>query len=182
MKIQPKYISGYLLMAMLISVFMTGSVIAGGKKEMNSSATNSGNNMQILNGMDFRGKMSTYGDIKSEDEEIIFENGMFHSVLCDKYEFQPSKYTIRQGSDKNIILFYTEAANSNGDKMLWHGSIKLDHTGLTKRHKIEAYATLVPVNGESALFLMNGEASQQSMKHSSDNTKKTMQTASKEDN
>jgi hypothetical protein len=168
------------VMTMFVFVFLTGSVLAGGKNEMKSSEKKGSNNVNILNGMDFRGKMGTFGDQNGKDEEIVFENGTFHSALCDAYGFGPSKYTVAKNPEGNI-LFRSEAANKNGDKMIWHGIIKLDETGLIKRDNIEAYATYVPVAGESVLYWMNGEASKQSMKYSGKEIQTRFEKVSKKD-
>ncbi len=181
MKIQRRNISGYVLMVMFVFVFLTGSALAGGNKEMKSSAIDNSNNSHLLNGMDFRGKMGAFGDQNGKDEEIVFENGTLHSALCDAYGFGPSEYTAAKNPEGNI-LFESEAVNKNGDKMVWHGMIKLDKTGLTKRDKIEAYATYVPVGDESTLFWMNGEASKQSMKYSGNDVKHRAENISKEGN
>lgn len=181
MKAHGKNISRSILTMMFIFVFLTGSLLAGGKNEIKSSGKNDSGNMNVLNGMDFRGKMGAFGDQDQKDEEIVFENGTFHSALCDAYGFGPSKYTVAKNS-RGDILFKSEAVNKNGDKMLWHGMIKLDETGLTRRNKIEAYATYVPVEKESVLFWMNGEATQQSMKYSGKDVENRAVTVSKEDN
>lgn len=172
-----------MLMVMLISVLMAGSANAQSKGPATSWASISTDDINVLNGLDFRGKMGALGEKDGKDEEIRFRDGTIQSLLCENCNFLPAKYTIEKGAADYTLEFRAESTNEKGDRMLWNGTIELDHTGLIKRHKIEAYATYIPVGKESRLFWMNGEASEQSMKYAGKSAPKdNMQTASRDNN
>lgn len=169
------------LMLIFLSVFLTGAVNAQSRGPAEPWDCISSDDVNILNGLDFRGKIGMFGDKDAKDEELRFRDGILYSSMGEENDFLPAKYAIKKGIDDYTICFCAESTNGKGDKILWHGKIKLDHTGLTKRHKIEAYTTLVNDTGDSQLFWVKGEASKQSMKYSGKNAPQNMQTASKED-
>jgi hypothetical protein len=170
------------VLIILVAAFLPGSAYAQNTCANRSAYYSDDNYADIVNGLVFRGKMGMLGEKEGSDEEISFLNGMFHSKLSEKYDLIPSSYAVREGPDRYTLRFCSENTNSKGDKLIWHGTIKLDHTGLVKRHEIEAYATLMPAGESSRLFWMKGKASNLSMKFSGKNAPKQMQTASSEDN
>jgi hypothetical protein len=171
-----------ILVIMFISTFLTSMLHAQSEGEMKSSTNKDNDATAIVDGMDFQGKIGTYGDPKGDAEQIAFENGTFHSFACDAYGFRPAKYTAEKNTEGNII-FSAETTNQNGDKMLWHGMIKADKSGQAKEHKVEAYATMVPEGKKgSVLYWVKGSSSEQSMKQSSGEVKKDIKAYSKEGN
>lgn len=168
------------MLLVFLCLFQPGAVFSQSRGPAESWDCVSTDEVDILNGLDFRGKIGMFGDKQGKDEEFRFRDGIFYSTLGEKKDFLPGKYAIKKGIDDYTLCFCAESANKNGDKIVWHGKVKLDHTGLTKRHKIEAYTTIVSDTGESQLFWMKGEASRLSMKHSGKNAPQNMQTASKD--
>ena len=170
-----------ILMLIFFSAFLTAAAHAQSRGPAESWDCISTDDIDILNGLDFRGKVGMFGSKDTKDEELRFRDGILLASMGDENDFLPAKYSVKKGIDDYTIHFCAESTNGKGDKILWHGKIKLDHTGLTKRHKIEAYVTLMPASESSKLFWIKGEASEQSMKYSGKNAPQIMQTASKED-
>jgi len=82
-----------------------------------------GENSAILDGMAFVGKNGEVGKELAdyEDEEIIFENGMFTSVSCEPYNFGSSPYKAKANGDK--IQFDAVTESPTHGKISWTGVI-----------------------------------------------------------
>ena len=89
-----------------------------------SWAGESSNN--ILDGMVFVGKNGEIGKelAEYEDEEIVFENGMFTSVSCEPYNFGSSPYKAKAIGDK--IHFDAVTESPTHGKISWTGIIDGD--------------------------------------------------------
>ena len=80
----------------------------------------------LLDGMTFVGKNGEIGKklAEYEDEEIIFEKGMFTSVSCEPYNFGSSPYNAKAIGDK--IHFEAVTASPTHGKISWAGIIDGD--------------------------------------------------------
>ncbi len=180
MKLPRRNIIAAALMVVIVATFLPGTVAAQNTSANRSSFFSEENYENIVNGLVFRGEMGMYGEKDGEDAELSFRGGALHSKLMEEHGFAPSSYTIEKGLDKYTINFYSESTNKKGDRLIWHGKIKLDHTGLIKRHKVEAYATCVKAGELCMLVWLNGEATEQSMKYAGQNVPSKTQTASRD--
>ena len=80
----------------------------------------------LLDGMSFVGKNGEVGKklAEYEDEEIVFENGMFTSVSCKPYNFGSSPYRVKAIDDK--IHFDAVTESPTHGKISWTGIIDGD--------------------------------------------------------
>jgi len=88
-------------------------------------------NPQLLDGKSFIGKNGEKGQTLAEyeDEEIVFENGLFTSVSCEPYHFGSSPYSARLIDGKIHFSAVTESP-SHG-KIAWQGVIDGDQAEVT---------------------------------------------------
>ena len=77
----------------------------------------------LLDGKSYIGKNGEVGKklAEYEDEEIVFENGMFTSVSCEPYNFGSSPYNARIVGDK--IHFDAVTESPTHGKISWAGII-----------------------------------------------------------
>jgi len=80
----------------------------------------------LLDGKSFVGKNGEVGKdlAEYEDEEIVFENGMFTSVSCDPYNFGSSPYNANAVGGK--IHFDAVTQSPTHGKISWTGIIDGD--------------------------------------------------------
>ena len=80
----------------------------------------------ILDGLSFVGKNGEVGKelAEYEDEEIVFENGMFTSVSCEPYNFGSSPYKAKRIDDK--IHFEAVTHSPTHGEISWAGIIDGD--------------------------------------------------------
>ena len=85
-----------------------------------------GESSSILDGMAFVGKNGEVGKelAEYEDEEIVFENGMFTSVSCEPYNFASAPYKAKAIGDK--IQFDAVTESPTHGKISWTGIIDGD--------------------------------------------------------
>jgi hypothetical protein len=86
----------------------------------------SGEASDLLDGMSFVGKNGEVGKEldEYEDEEIVFENGMFTSLSCEPYNFGSSPYKAKAIGDK--IHFDAVTESPTHGKITWTGVIDGD--------------------------------------------------------
>ena len=75
----------------------------------------------ILDGKTFSGKVGDKGEKKGEADSLVFENGKFHSTVCDQYGFKSGTYT--EKANGNTTTFEADVASENGAKMHWTGTV-----------------------------------------------------------
>ena len=82
-----------------------------------------GESTNILDGMVFVGKNGEVGKelAEYEDEEIVFDNGMFTSVSCEPYNFGSSPYNAQAIGDKIHFDVVTESPTHG--QISWTGVI-----------------------------------------------------------
>jgi len=80
----------------------------------------------LLDGKSYVGKNGEIGKklAEYEDEEIVFENGMFTSVSCEPYNFGSSPYNARTVGDK--IHFDAVTESPTHGRISWTGIIDGD--------------------------------------------------------
>ena len=85
-----------------------------------------GETTALLDGKTFVGKNGEVGKklAEYEDEEIVFENGMFTSVSCEPYNFGSSPYNTKAIGDKIHFDAITESPTHG--KISWTGIIDGD--------------------------------------------------------
>jgi len=83
-------------------------------------------NIVLLDGKSFVGKNGEVGKklAEYEDEEIVFENGMFTSVSCEPYNFGSSPYNAQVIGDK--IHFDAVTESPTHGRIFWTGVIEGD--------------------------------------------------------
>ncbi len=90
-----------------------------------------GEKSHLLDGMSFVGKNGEKGRelAEYEDEEIVFQDGMFTSVSCEPYNFKSSRYNARVVDDK--IFFEAVTESPTHGKITWQGIVKDDQAEVT---------------------------------------------------
>lgn len=81
-----------------------------------------------LDGKTFSGMMGETGK-KGDEDELVFKDGKFSSVACEKYGFGEAPYTSAVKGD--TTTFETETVSEKEGKMKWTGTVtgdKLDGT------------------------------------------------------
>ncbi|MEH6472944.1 MAG: hypothetical protein V7752_17015 [Halopseudomonas sp.] len=108
----------YFILITLLSVFSTGPTFA---EEYSGR----------LDGMSFVGKNGEKGREldPDEDEEIIFQNGLFRSVSCDPYNFGSSEYSTTVVG--NSIRFEAVTESPTHGKIAWQGDVVGDTAEVT---------------------------------------------------
>lgn len=84
-----------------------------------------------LDGKTFAGEMGESGKEKAEKDELVFKDGKFSSVACEKYGFGEAPYTSAVNGD--TTTFEAETVSEKEGKMKWTGTVtgdKLDGTVL----------------------------------------------------
>lgn len=82
------------------------------------------NGSHLLDGRTYVGKNGEQGQqlAEYEDEEIMFQDGMFTSASCEPYNFGSSPYTTRVVGD--TIHFDAVTKSETHGKITWHGVIE----------------------------------------------------------
>jgi len=90
-----------------------------------------GEGAKLLDGMSFVGKNGEVGKAlaENEDEEIIFQDGMFTSVSCEPYNFGSGPYNATVIDDK--IHFDAVTVSPTHGKIVWNGVINGDEAEVT---------------------------------------------------
>lgn len=86
---------------------------------------------KLLDGMAFVGQNGEVGKelAEYEDEEIVFENGMFTSVSCEPYNFSSSPYNTIRVDGK--IHFNAVTESPTHGKITWTGVIDGEDANVT---------------------------------------------------
>ena len=85
----------------------------------------------LLDGRSFVGKNGEVGQklAEYEDEEIIFQDGLFTSASCEPYNFGSSPYNTKVVDDK--IYFDTVTESPTHGKISWQGVIDGEQVEVT---------------------------------------------------
>jgi hypothetical protein len=85
-----------------------------------------GEGADLLDGKSFAGKNGEVGQklAEYEDEEIIFQDGMFTSISCEPYNFNTSPYNAKIVGDKINFDVVTESPTHG--KISWRGVVEGD--------------------------------------------------------
>ena len=85
----------------------------------------------LLDGKSFVGKNGETGQklAEYEDEEIIFQDGMFTSVSCEPYNFGSSPYKAKIVGEKTHFNAVTESPTHG--KITWQGVVEDDQVDVT---------------------------------------------------
>jgi hypothetical protein len=85
------------------------------------SATNSQNKLWLANKV-FYGHMGIKGFDNNQKGKLIFKNGMFTSIHCERWGFKPAKYESIKKDGK--IFFKTILKSKENDTLVWEGTIE----------------------------------------------------------
>jgi hypothetical protein len=85
----------------------------------------------LLDGKSFVGKNGEKGQklAEYEDEEIIFQNGIFTSISCEPYNFGSSPYNTKTVGDK--IHFDAVTESPTHGNITWQGVVDNDQVEVT---------------------------------------------------
>jgi len=75
----------------------------------------------LLDDRHFYGQNGSVGESADHDNEIIFENGTFHSISCDAYGFEANGYRAVRDGDK--IHFQATIFSKDHGKMVFAGTV-----------------------------------------------------------
>jgi hypothetical protein len=76
-----------------------------------------------LDGKTFAGEFGNKGSVKPIDkDDLIFKDGKFESSFCRSTGFGTAPYTAT--AQGNTIIFESEIANAQGQKLHWKGTVK----------------------------------------------------------
>jgi hypothetical protein len=78
----------------------------------------------ILDGKVFVGAIGDKGKEASDQDEIRFMNGRFHSVGCEEWGFSDAPYTARMDGD--LVRFKAVTVSPQDGKIEWDGTVKGD--------------------------------------------------------
>ena len=76
----------------------------------------------LLDGKSFVGEFVHKGKTSGDKDTIIFANGRFRSMACDRYGYGDATY--KATSDGNTIRFEAETESPRYGKLVWKGIIK----------------------------------------------------------
>ena len=87
------------------------------------SSGTAGEKSGLLDGMSFIGNNAEKGRRldPNEDEEIVFQNGLFRSVSCDPYDFESSDYSTTVVG--NTIHFKAITHSPTHGDIVWKGVV-----------------------------------------------------------
>ena len=78
----------------------------------------------LLDGRQFYGQNGSVGESADHDNQLIFENGTFHSTSCDAYGFEIHGYSATRDGDN--IHFQATIFSEDHGKMVWAGTVSDD--------------------------------------------------------
>jgi hypothetical protein len=90
-----------------------------------------GEKSNLLDGKSYVGKNGEVGQklAEYEDEEILFQDGLFTSASCEPYNFGSSPYNTKVVGDK--IHFDAVTESPSHGKISWHGVIDAEDVDVT---------------------------------------------------
>ncbi|MEW6144461.1 MAG: hypothetical protein AB1598_05530 [Thermodesulfobacteriota bacterium] len=77
-----------------------------------------------LDGKTFTGEMGETGKDKGDKDELVFKDGKFSSVACEKYGFGDAAYTTTTSG--GTTTFEADTVSAKEGKMHWSGTVKGD--------------------------------------------------------
>lgn len=93
--------------------YKSSSIGMGSEEKMHTTG--------VLDGKIFTGKMGVKGKEASSDNDVSFNDGKFHSKVCDKYNFGEGVYKVTwEGDSKH---FEAVTLSPTDGKMMWKGTI-----------------------------------------------------------
>ncbi len=78
----------------------------------------------LLDGKTFAVETGDTGKRGSDKDTLIFRNGMFHSMGCDRYGFGDGAYTATEKD--GVVSFEAETKSPTKGKISWKGTIRGD--------------------------------------------------------
>ena len=78
--------------------------------------------MSTLDGRNFVGVVLECGKTEGDADTIVFENGRFRSIACDKYGYGDGPYTARNSG--GTVSFEAQTESPKYGKLLWHGTVR----------------------------------------------------------
>jgi hypothetical protein len=87
-----------------------------------------------LDGRSFEGVFIERGKTSGDSDTLMFRDGRFRSVACDRYGYSDAPY--RADSTGDVIRFEAETQSPKYGKLLWSGVVragKLDATAIMVR-------------------------------------------------
>lgn len=86
-----------------------------------------------LDGKSFEGVFIQRGKTSGDAETVVFKDGRFRSIACDRYGYSDSAYRTTQDGD--AIVFEAETESAKYGRLLWKGVIR--------GQKLDATATMI---------------------------------------
>ena len=78
--------------------------------------------MSTLDGRNFVGVVLECGKSDGDADTIVFANGRFRSIACDKYEYGDGPYTAHNSGD--TVSFEAKTESPKYGQLLWHGTVR----------------------------------------------------------
>ena len=78
----------------------------------------------VLDGKTFMVKQGEKGKEATDTDTLIFKDGKFHSIACDKYGFSEGGYTAKEEGD--TLQFVADISSAKKGKMHWEGTVEGD--------------------------------------------------------
>lgn len=79
----------------------------------------------LLDGKVFIGDAGEKGKPADEKDDVItFQDGMFHSKVCDQWGYSKGAY--RATAEGDVITFETETVSPKDGRLVWKGTVKGD--------------------------------------------------------
>lgn len=82
-----------------------------------------------LDGKTFAVNTGDKGKGGSDKDTIVFRNGMFRSMACDKYGFGEGAYSATEKD--GVVYFEADTASPSKGKIHWNGTVKDDKIELS---------------------------------------------------
>jgi hypothetical protein len=89
---------------------------------------------QALDGRSFEGVFIERGKTSGDPDTLIFKNGRFRSIACDRYGYSDAPYKVVAAGD--ATRFEAETSSPKYGRLVWSGVIrggKLDATAMMVR-------------------------------------------------
>jgi hypothetical protein len=78
--------------------------------------------MSSLDGRNFLGVVLECGKTEGDADTIVFEDGRFRSIACDRYGYGDGPYTTIAAGD--TVTFEAQTESPKYGKLLWHGVVR----------------------------------------------------------
>jgi hypothetical protein len=78
--------------------------------------------MSSLDGRNFLGVVLECGKTEGDADTIVFEDGRFRSIACDRYGYGDGPYTTIAAGD--AVTFEAQTESPKYGKLLWHGVVR----------------------------------------------------------